>query len=224
MYILVNRVALYYTRRGRGPAILLLHGNGEDHTLYQDLMGTLAADGYSVYALDSRNHGESQGDLSLSYQALADDTEAFITQLELQPVTIIGFSDGAITAMLVASRHPNLVARLVLAGGNLTPKGLKWYSRWATRLSYWKTKDTKLKMMLEEPQIDSRQLERIKAPTLVLAGARDLIRAVETARIARHIKNARLKIVPNASHSSYVTNNQQFYHLVGPFLAATRPS
>lgn len=58
MFFHHDHLKLYYQKSGHGPAIILLHGNGEDHTLFADLI-TYLTPHYTVIALDSRDHGQS---------------------------------------------------------------------------------------------------------------------------------------------------------------------
>ncbi len=173
----------------------MLHGNGEDHTLFADLI-TYLAPHYTVIALDSRDHGQSSATEQLSYDAMTSDVSALITELELARPIILGFSDGGIIALLLAIRHPEQVGALIVAGANLTPQGLRWYSRILFRIAAGHRPSPKLAMMLHEPQITPQMLHRITVPTLVLAGSRDLITRKETFSIASSIQNAELHILP----------------------------
>ncbi|OAU48248.1 alpha/beta hydrolase, partial [Lacticaseibacillus rhamnosus] len=174
MFFHHDHLKLYYQKSGHGPAIILLHGNGEDHTLFADLI-TYLAPHYTVIALDSRDHGQSSATDRLSYDAMTSDVSALITELELARPIILGFSDGGIIALLLAIRHPEQVGALIVAGANLTPQGLRWYSRILFRIAAGHRPSPKLAMMLHEPQITPQMLHRITVPTLVLAGSRDLI-------------------------------------------------
>lgn len=82
MFFHHDHLKLYYQKSGHGPAIILLHGNGEDHTLFADLI-TYLAPHYTVIALDSRDHGQSSATDRLSYDAMTSDVSALITELEL---------------------------------------------------------------------------------------------------------------------------------------------
>ena len=55
-------------------------------------------------------------------------------------------------------------------------------------------------MMLSEPNIDFKQLENIKAPTLILAADHDAILVKHTVEIYLHIPNSQLVIFPGATH------------------------
>ncbi len=59
MYCNVNGLQLYYTPPGPRPPLLLLHGNGETHQLFDALIPP-PAQHYTVYALDSRGHGQAR--------------------------------------------------------------------------------------------------------------------------------------------------------------------
>ncbi len=221
MEIHVNQIKLFYTQTGTGPACLLLHGNGEDHTLFTDLIPKLARD-YTVYALDARDHGQSQANLPLSYQLMADDVMAFTAALGLDSINLVGFSDGAIVSLLVASQRPSLVHKVVLAGGNLTPQGVHPAARINVRFNNWRHRDPKLELMLNEPHIATATLRRITAQAFVIAGEHDVIKKEETIAIASGIPTSILRIVPGASHDSYVKDNAQFYHYIAAFLQPFR--
>ncbi|KAL7930551.1 Alpha/Beta hydrolase protein [Trichoderma chlorosporum] len=66
-----------------------------------------------VYTVDLRNHGESPHDPRHDYLAMTEDILAFIDQHGLKEPTLIGHSMGAKTAMAVALRSPETVARVV---------------------------------------------------------------------------------------------------------------
>lgn len=55
-------------------------------------------------------------------------------------------------------------------------------------------------MLLDEPHIELKSLEAISAPTLVLAGDRDIITDEHTLDIYHHIPYSQLAIFPNATH------------------------
>jgi pimeloyl-ACP methyl ester carboxylesterase len=66
-----------------------------------------------VYALDTRNHGDSPHDKLHTYDALASDVEAFLTKHELKNSTLIGHSMGAKTVMTMALRNPSCCADII---------------------------------------------------------------------------------------------------------------
>lgn len=217
MYAIVNGLKLFYHKEGSGRPVILLHGNGEDHTIFDVAIRDLARS-YTVYALDSRAHGKSDPVPTLTYREMAEDVAAFIRQQGLEKPALVGFSDGGVVALLVALRWPDLPGRLVVAGANMTPTGIKQPWRTLMRVQNRISPDPKLELMLTQPHLAGWQLTGITAPTLVLAGEKDLIDEGQTRRIARSIPGAKLLILPGETHSSYVVHSDKLYPAMANFL------
>ena len=217
MYAIVNGLKLFYHKEGSGRPVILLHGNGEDHTIFDVAMKDLARS-YTVYALDSRSHGKSDPVPTLTYREMAEDVAAFIRQQGLEKPALVGFSDGGVVALLVALRWPDLPGRLVVAGANMTPAGINQPWRTLMRVQNRISPDPKLDLMLTQPHLAGWQLTGITAPTLVLAGEKDLIDENQTRRIARSIPGAKLLILPGETHGSYVVHSDKLYPAMANFL------
>ncbi len=218
MILSLPSAELYYERSGAGPAVVLLHGNGEDHTIFDVLASELARD-YTVYAVDSRGHGKSSPCKYFDYEEMAEDVAGLIRTLGLQRPALYGFSDGGILGLLLASRHPSLISCLAVSGANLDPGGLTRGCRMAMRARYLFRGDPKLRLMLTQPRITPARLGRIEAPTLVLAGSRDMVREEHTKLIARSIPKGSLRILPGETHGSYIVHSRKVYDLLRPFFS-----
>lgn len=217
MYAIVNGLKLFYHKEGSGRPVILLHGNGEDHTIFDVAIRELARS-HTVYALDSRAHGKSDPVPTLTYREMAEDVAAFIRQQGLEKPALVGFSDGGVVALLVALRWPDLPGKLVVAGANMTPAGIKQPWRVLMRVRNRISPDPKLELMLTQPHLAGWQLTGITAPTLVLAGEKDLIDESQTRRIARSIPGAKLLILPGETHGSYVVHSDKLYPAMANFL------
>lgn len=218
MILSLPDINLFYEKTGQGPPVVLLHGNGEDHTIFAPLVKTLAQT-HTLYALDSRGHGQSGGSgAALSYEQMAEDAAAFIQTLHLEPPVLLGFSDGAIVGLLVALRYPTLLAKLVSCGANTNPKELKKWFLLLIRLGYLFTRDPKLKLMLTQPNITQKQLANISIPTLVLAASRDILYTRYTKQLAANIPNSRLRILPGETHASYILHSNRLCAALQDFL------
>src|SRR3984957_8105059 len=98
------------------PAILMLHGGGQNRFSWKNTGQILADEGYHVVALDSRGHGDSDRAPGADY-AIETLTADVLHILEAigRPVVLIGASMGGLTGILVAdSAGPAKVTGLVL--------------------------------------------------------------------------------------------------------------
>lgn len=218
MYIHINRQILYYDKTGDGSPLLLLHGNGEDHTIFDAVIPLLSRE-HTVYAIDSRGHGESNPTDDYHYEAMAEDVAELITALEIERPALYGFSDGGIIGLLVAIRYPQLISRLIISGANLNPRGVKRSCYHAIKKRWRRTKNPLEKMMLTEPDISPKELSQVQLPTLVLAGEHDIIRPSHTRKIAASLPYAQLKIVEGEGHGSYIEHSSKLYPYIHDFLA-----
>lgn len=108
------------------PAILLIHGITASHRAWDGLIGKLA--GCRVVAPDIRGRGRSNV-LGAPFGMVqhAADAAAVVRDLVGGPVTVVGHSMGGWIAAVLAHRHPELVARLIVVDGGLPiplPSGL----------------------------------------------------------------------------------------------------
>lgn len=197
---------IYYEKYGTGKPLILVHGNKEDHTIFNKLIKALE-DNFTIYAIDSRGHGKSDKAVTFHYDDMADDVLRFIDELGLSKPCFYGFSDGGIIGILCAVKRTDVFDKMIISGANITPKGLKTYMRMAMGLSYIFTRDSRTEMMLKEPNVTIAQLNKITCPTLVLAGEFDMITEKETKTIAQSIPNAVLKIFKGKHHGDYVVNS-----------------
>ena len=220
MYIDVNGVTLYYEQTGSGSPIVLLHGNGEDHSIFDELVQELSKS-FLVYAVDSRGHGGSTKTQTLDYKVMTNDIAELIKNLNLAKPVMLGFSDGGILGLMLASGYPDLLSKLIVCGANAHPNGIRTPYLLIMKLFYRLTKNEKLKLMVTQPDISDSELMRISVPTLVLAGIRDLIKKRHTEHIASFISCAHMRILGGESHSSYVVHSPKLYTIIRPFLDET---
>ena len=208
MYIQLNGQVLFYEKTGEGAPLLLLHGNGESHEIFDALIPELSKQ-YTVYAIDSRGQGGSATPKSYHYTDMAQDVVNFITSLEIEKPIICGYSDGGIIALMVAMEHSELLSSIVVCGANLSPTGLTGKARREIKALYKKDKNPLTAMMLEEPNISPESLTKITVPAIICAGSRDMIKPKETQAIADHIPNAKLHIFEGETHGSYVVHSHK---------------
>lgn len=217
MNIKVNNVNIYYEVYGEGKPIILLHGNSETHKIFNKLISSLK-ENYKVYAIDSRCHGKSENTKEISYDLMSEDIIEFIKKLKIDKPIIYGFSDGGITALLIAIKEPNILSKLIISGANLNPRGLKKSFLFIVRIGYTLTRNKKFKMMLKEPNIKIEDLKKIKVPTVILVGEKDIVPIEHTKLIHNNIPNSKLEIITNETHGSYITNSDKIYEIIKKYI------
>lgn len=217
MKIDVNNITINYVKEGDGDPLLFLHGNNEDLSIFNKLIGAFK-NYYTVYAIDSRNHGESSKTDDFRYETMAEDIFQFVDKLGLKDVSVVGFSDGAISAVLAELSHPGLFAKMVLLGINLKPSDFKEECIEYLESEYEKTKDPLLKLMLEEPNIELQRLNAIKAPVLVVRAEDELFCDTLYDNIVKTIPSAELLIMKGHDHGSYIVESDALYEDVFKFL------
>lgn len=222
-------ISLYYEEQGKGEPIFLLHGNGEDGTYFVNQL-SFFSDKYRMIAVDTRGHGKSpRGTAPFTMEQFAADLRELMEKLQISRAIILGFSDGANIAMKFALKYPDRVKALILNGGNLDTKGVKRNIQIPIEIGYrfaklfaGKSKEAKIHMeilglMVNEPNIRPEELRAIQAPTLVIAGTKDMIKQSHTEMIAENIPNAKLSVIPG-DHFIANKNAEAFNKEVGAFL------
>lgn len=229
-YASVRGIKMYYEMYGSGKPLLFLHANGMSINSFSKQIPYFSKQ-YKVIAVDSRAQGKSvdAGD-SLSYEMMADDFNGLLDHLHLDSCYVIGWSDGAINALLLAIRHPEKVRKLAITGANLWPDTTAidpllyhWEVHKADSLSKAaRTTETKyryklMSMMTKEPHIDLQQLKSLTCPALVIGGDHDALLPKHTLLIAESIPQSYLWILPNSGHSTPIYYSKQFNETVLEF-------
>ena len=105
---------LYSKIEGAGQPLLILHGFLGMSDNWKTLAIQFAAD-FQVHILDLRNHGRSLHSQEFSYEIMVQDVFKYCQAHNLENINIIGHSMGGKVAMLLATTHPELVDKLIVA-------------------------------------------------------------------------------------------------------------
>ena len=112
--IVTKRLAMNIVEAGSGPAVILIHGLGWDHSLWNPTVERLASC-YHVIAADTRGHGATdKPDGPYDMDMFARDYAALVDELGLTGVGIIGLSQGGMIAQKLTLIRPDLVSVLML--------------------------------------------------------------------------------------------------------------
>ncbi len=116
-HVSCNGLRIHYEDHGAGAPVVLLHGGlVTGHLMWSNHVPALARN-HRVLVPDSRGHGRTDNpEGRLGYDLMADDCAAFIEALGLDRPVVVGYSDGAQTALELGIRHPERIAGQVLGG------------------------------------------------------------------------------------------------------------
>jgi pimeloyl-ACP methyl ester carboxylesterase len=244
-YVELDGIDHYYEVHGAGTPLLLLHGGYCSLEVMQSQMEVLAAT-FEVHAPERPGQGRTADRPGpITFDGMVRDTLAYLDAFEIPAAHVVGFSDGAITGLLLARDHPDRVLSLVSISANLDPTGFvadddasstsdaetaeeddDQFTRAYARLSpdgpeHAAVVLEKLTTMWHsEPQIAPESLAAVRAPTLVMAGQHDSIRTDHTLEISRAIPGAQLAIVPGAGHLAIQQRAEVVNLLITDFLAS----
>jgi pimeloyl-ACP methyl ester carboxylesterase len=226
-YEQVNDIKMYYEVYGQGHPLLLISGNSGSIKEWRNQIPFLSKK-YKVLTADSRAQGRSyDSDKEITYSLMASDYNELLNKLDLDSVYVFGWSDGGIIGLDLAMNYPSKVKKLIVAGANfkydttalslelirmienikLTPfdKLPETFKEAYTVLTpqperapivFNKLTD----LMLKYPDYSVKDISKINAPTLVIAGDHDLIRDEHTIILFQSIPHSQLLILPGTSH------------------------
>jgi pimeloyl-ACP methyl ester carboxylesterase len=225
-YLTIKGSKIYYEEYGKGTPLLLLHGGYGSISDFEKVISTFAKK-YRVIIVDAPGHGRSEYPESpLSYKLMAEYNSEIIDKLKLDSLSVIGWSDGAITGLILARNRPDKVKKLIIVGANYKIEGFKnieevknwtntdwiekYWPHWIKNYQKlspskdWKRYVTEIKQVwLEEQYFPKSDLEAIKTPTLVVYGDNDMFTFEHVIEIHNTIKGSQLCIIPNCSHDVF---------------------
>lgn len=218
-YLDVAGLRTWHEISGAGEPVVLLHGAFGGASSFFAQTPALVDAGYRVHVPERRGHMHTPDvDGPLTYAVMADDTIAYLDQEVDGPAHLVGWSDGAVVALLVAQRRPDLVRRMVLIGQYYNSSGKVPGSTLEEELSspealgflrdeyarvdpdgpdHFPVVHAKtLHMILTEPKIDLATLARVAVPALVLQGDRDEVTLEHSRAVVATLPDARLAVLP----------------------------
>ena len=117
---------IWYAAFGSGSPVLLLHGGLGHGGNWAYQVPVLVESGYRAIVIDSRGHGRSTRDTQpYSYDLMATDVLAVMDALNIEKAAVAGWSDGACTSLILASKDSSRVAGVFFYACNMDPSGTK---------------------------------------------------------------------------------------------------
>jgi pimeloyl-ACP methyl ester carboxylesterase len=245
-YVQLGTVNTWYEVDGAGDPLLLLHGGLSEGSAWGAQLPALTPT-FRTYVPDRRGHGRTPdpdpAEL-LTYDAMADDTIAFLEAVVGGPAHLVGWSDGGIVSIAVSLKRPDLVRRLVLIGANFHYEGLLdafdlpedpddesigifkhlYVSVAVDGPEHWPIFLAKTRRMwTNEPTWSTDDIARIAAPTLVLVGDDDAMTYEHTIALFDALQESQLAVVPGTSHVLTLEKPALVNQLIVDFLGETEP-
>jgi pimeloyl-ACP methyl ester carboxylesterase len=218
-YVQLGAVRTWYDEHGEGEPLVLLHGGLVDARFFEPNLPALA-EHFHVYTPERRGHGHTPDvEGPITYQLMTEDTIAFLETVVRQPADLVGHSDGAVVAMLVAIQRPELVKRLVMISGGFNKSGdaapdTEWnvdqiaeflgpaYGEVSPDgIGHFKVVATKIgEMAAVEPNLQASELAKVTQRSLLMFSDDDLVTPQHMIDMYAALPNAELAIVPGTSH------------------------
>ena len=247
---LVNGVELFYDSRGRGSRALVCIPGAmgtarSDFTPQLDYFGS--CDGVHIVAFDPRGYGYSRPPQrqffgTTSFENDATDAKGLMDAFGIEKFSVLGWSDGAIAGLILASLFPDSVRSLVVWGGNayVSKEDIECYSK-IRNLSKWSKKmfepleqeygreglhqlwnswlDVLEEVYHSGGNICKDMLSKIKCPTLILHGMKDpIVPNFHPTYLSANICNSTVYNFADGKHNIHLRYSDEFNQVVKNFV------
>lgn len=229
-YVEHDGARIWYAAYGSGPAVILLHGGLGHSGNWGYQVPALVERGYRAVVIDSRGHGRSTRDeRPYTYELMASDTLAVMDALALERAALVGWSDGACTALVLAAKDPARAGGVFFFGCNMDPSGTKelefgpvlqrCFSRHvqdykqlsATPDQFEALSEAVGLMQQTQPNYSAHDLAQIGVPVAIVQSEYDeFIKREHAEYLARSIPGAQLVLLPGVSHFAPLQRPEQF--------------
>jgi pimeloyl-ACP methyl ester carboxylesterase len=243
-YVEHEGARIWYATYGSGSPVVLLHGAFGHSGNWGYQVPPLVSSGYRAVLIDSRGHGRSTRDARpFSFELMAFDVQAVMDALHLEKAGLVGWSDGACTALVLAAKAPSRLAGVFSFGGNMDLTGVKPieaspilhrcfgrhakdYAQLSATPEHFKDLvDDVTLMQKTQPNYSAHDLEKISVPVVIVQSEHDeFIKRDHAEYLARSIPNAELVVLNGVSHFAPLQRPEQFNIAMLAFISKTLAS
>ncbi|MBA3944097.1 MAG: alpha/beta hydrolase [Herpetosiphonaceae bacterium] len=230
-YIEHDGARLWYATYGSGAPVILLHGGLGHSGNWGYQVPALVKNGYRAVVIDSRGHGRStRNERPYTYELMAADVSAVMDALHLEKAGLVGWSDGACTALVLASEAPARVAGVFYFACNMDPSGTKEITEFtpilrrcisrhrkdyaqlsATPDQFDEFSEAVSLMQRTQPNYSAHDLAQISVPVVIVQSEHDeFIRREHAEYLARSIPHAEFVMLHGVSHFAPLQRPEQF--------------
>jgi pimeloyl-ACP methyl ester carboxylesterase len=243
-YVDHDGARIWYATYGSGAPVILLHGGLGHSGNWGYQVPALVENGYRAVVIDSRGHGRSTRDeRPYTYELMASDVLAVMDELHMEQAALVGWSDGACTALILASTAPMRVAGVFFFACNMDPSGAKQitemtpilrrclsrhakdYARLsATPDQFDAFSDAVSLMQRTQPNYSAHDLAQIGVPVAIVQSEYDeFIKREHADYLARSIPGAEFVYLPGVSHFAPLQRPELFNAALLAFLGRVLP-
>jgi pimeloyl-ACP methyl ester carboxylesterase len=238
-YIENDGAHIWYAAYGSGSPVILLHGGLGHSGNWGYQVPALVSHGYRAIVIDSRGHGRSTRNARpYSYELMASDVLAVMDTLKIEKAALVGWSDGACIALILASQTPGRVASVFYFACNMDPSGVKpfeftpilgrcihrhkqdYQHLSATPDQFDDFSAAVGLMQRTQPNYSANDLAHIRVPVVIVHSEQDeFIKREHAEYLARSIPNAEFIFLPGVSHFAPFQRPDQYNAVILAFLA-----
>ena len=229
---------IWYATYGIGRPVILLHGGLGNSGNWGYQVPVLVKKGYRAIVIDSRGHGHSTRDeRPYIYELLVSDVLSVMNALKIKNAGLVGWSDGACTALILASKAPERVAGVFYFACNMDPSGalefvftpiigrcLNRHKQDYAQLSATPDQfDTFFEavglMQRSDHNFTADDLAKISVPVAIVQSEKDeFIKREHAEYLARSIPKAEFIYLAGVSHFAPLQRPEQFNKVMLEFL------
>jgi pimeloyl-ACP methyl ester carboxylesterase len=243
-YVEHDGARIWYVAYGSGAPVILLHGGFGNSRNWGYQVPALVGSGYRAVLVDSRGHGRSTRDARpYSYELMASDVLAVMDELNLEKAGLVGWSDGACTAMILADQAPARAAGVFFFACNMDPSGTKVITESTPILERCMSRhkqdyrqlspapelfdeffEAVLQMQQTQPNYSVDDLAKINVPVAIVQSEYDeFIKPEHAEYLVRSIPNAEYIYLQGVSHFAPLQRPEQFNSALLTFLGKVMP-
>jgi pimeloyl-ACP methyl ester carboxylesterase len=242
-YVENDGARIWYATYGSGSPVILLHGGLGHSGNWGYQVSAVVSQGHRAILIDSRGHGRSTRDARpYSFDLRASDVEAVMNSLNLEKATLVGWSDGACTALILADKAPARVASVFYFACNMDPSGTKeiefgpilkrcfgrhvkdYKQLSATPDQFDEFSDAVGLMQRTQPNYSENDLAKISVPVAIVHSEHDeFIKREHAEYLAQSIPDAEFVYLPGVSHFAPLQRPEQFNSAMLAFLSKVLP-
>lgn len=246
-HLLLDSAEIYFEVHGdkAAPPLVFLHGGVGTMRDFNGIVPLLAKP-HRLIAIDSRGHGKSTlGTAAMTYERLQLDATAVLKHLGVDRYSVVGFSDGGITALRMAAAADSKIDRLVAIGADMKlapddpvrkilsgvtaeswtakfPETVELYNAVNLQPDFAALVDAVVPMWLDDSAsgYPGDSVKRITCALLAVRGDDDhLVSRAKVLGLAEDVAKAKLLNIPFAGHEAHKDQAGMVMQSVNAFLA-----